>query len=472
MMRDCDVAEPIRTAEGLSLVEGIPLSEECGIGALTLGGYLREVTTRYGDREAAVMHSENGIERWSYGDLWLHSFAVAQALLACGVGKGTHVGVLMTNRLEFLSSVFGIALAGGVAAIISPFSTPAELESLLQSSCCSVLLLERNVFKKDFAKILAQLESRIAKEVPGNLDSLKFPFLRYMAMVDCNYTIGAIEGWQRFLQRGTRVWPEHADKVGSSVSPADPAMLFFSHGSTGKPKGILSAHRGVCLQLWRWRKWFAFEEDVRSWSANGFFWSGNFAISIGGTLSAGGALVLQRSFQAEETLKLMEAEEVSYLLALPHQWGQLTDAKNWLSVDLSALRYIDMNSPVARHPSVKTRYREPSHTYGTTETFTLSTAFPANTPREIADDSHGKPLAGNTIKIVNPLTGKTMPRGEKGEIAVKGPTLMLGYLGIPLDESVDSEGFFRTGDAGLIDKKGRLHCKGRLNARQFCSHLV
>jgi len=159
---------------------------------------------------------------------------------------------------------------------------------------------------------------------------------------------------------------------------------------------------------------------------------------------------------------MMEAEAVSYLFALPHQWSQLTEAKNWLDVDLSSLRYIDVNSPIARHPSVKTRYLEPSHTYGTTETFTLSTAFPANTPKEISDNSHGQPLAGNSVKIVNPLTGKTTPLGESGEIAVKGPTLMLGYLGVPLDESLDSEGFFHTGDGGFIDKKGRLHWTGRL----------
>jgi len=456
------VVEAITISEDLSLVQGISITEEEGIGALTLGGYLKEVVARYGMCEAAVLHGEKGVERWSYDDLWSHSFGVARALLACGIGKGTRVGVLMTNRLEFLSSVFGIALAGGVAVTMSAFLKRDDLESLLKISCCSVLLLERNVANRDLAETLVALESRIGAEAPGNLDSLKFPFLRHLAMVDCEDTLGVIEGWGRFLHRGTRIWPEQVVEVAASVLPADPGLLYFSVRSTGKPKGILSAHRGVCLQLWRWRKSFAFEEGVRSWSANGFFWPGNFAIVVGGTLSAGGALILQRTFQAEEALTLMEAEEVSYLFALPHQRSQLMDAKNWLDVNLSALRYIDSNSPIAHHPSVKTQYVEPSHTYGTTETFTLSTAFPANTPKEISDDSHGLPLAGNSIKIVNPLTGKTVRLGEKGEIAVKGPTLMLGYLGIPLDESLDSEGFFCTGDGGFIDKKGRLHCEGPL----------
>jgi fatty-acyl-CoA synthase len=452
-----------RFADGLSLARGIPLTEEDGIGALTLGGYLKEVATRFGPREAAVMRSEDGIQRWSYDDLWSHSVAVARALLACGVGKGTRVGVLMTNRLEFLSSVFGTALAGGVATTMNTFSTSAELEVLMKSSGCSVLLLERNVLKKDFGAMLAELEPQIATASPGALQSLKFPYLRHLAMVDGEEARGAIEGWGSFLARGEKASAGLVDATAASVSPADPGVLFFSSGSTGKPKGILSAHRGVCLQLWRWRKWLGLEEGVRCWSANGFFWSGNFAIGIGGALSAGGALVLQRTFQAEEALELMEAERVSYLFAWPHQWAQLTDARNWLEVDLSALRYIDANSPIARHPTVRTSYIEPSHAYGNTETFTLSSVYPANTPKDVTGDSHGEPVAGNTIKIVDPLSGDTVALGQRGEIAVKGPTLMLGYIGIPLDETLDDEGFFHTGDGGFIDEKGRLHWEGRLN---------
>jgi fatty-acyl-CoA synthase len=457
------MTDTIRIADGLSLVTGIPLEEEPGIGALTLGGYLREVTTRYGASEAAVMHGENGVERWSYDELWSRSVSVARALLACGISKGARVGVLMSNRLEFLSSAFGTALAGGVVTTMSTFSTAVELEVLLKNSGCAVLLLERNVLKKDFAAMLAGLEPRIAIEEPGNLDSLKFPFLRQIAAVDSENTTGVIEGWGQFLARGAKIWPELVDAVASSVLPADPGVLFFSSGSTGKPKGILSAHRGVCLQLWRWRKWLGLEQGVRSWSANGFFWSGNFAIGIGGTLSTGGTLVLQKTFQPEEALALMEAEKVSYIFAWPHQWAQLTDAKNWLDVDLSTLKYIDVDSPVARHPTIKSNWIDATHSYGNTETFTLSSVFPANTPKDISVGTHGIPAAGNTFKIVDPLTGRIVPLGEKGEIAVKGPTLMLGYIGIPLDETLDSDGFFRTGDGGFFDEKGKLHWEGRLN---------
>ncbi|WP_317928910.1 class I adenylate-forming enzyme family protein [Halioxenophilus sp. WMMB6] len=449
---------------GMSVVKGIPLSEEKGTGALTLGGFLKEVTAAYGPREVAVMHTADGIERWSYNDLWEKSMAVAKALLACGVGKGTRVGILMTNRFEFVTSLFGTALAGGVATAMSTFSTPSELEVLVKNSGCSVLMLEQNILKKDFAAIVSELEPQISTIKAGELFSNKFPFLRYLATVDNETDQGAIEGWGNFLSRGASISDALVEATAATVAPADPGVLLFSSGSTGKPKGILNAHRGVCLQMWRWRNWLQLaNEGVRCWSANGFFWSGNFAWAMGSTLAAGGSLVLQRVFQAEEALELMEKEKVTFLVAWPHQWAQLVDAKNWNSVDLSSLVYIDKSSPVAAHPTVNTDWVDATHAYGNTETFTLSSVFPANTPKEISAGSHGVPAAGNTFKIVDPLSGDTVALGERGEIAVKGPTLMLGYIGTPLDESVDENGFLRTGDGGYFDENGRLIWEGRLN---------
>ena len=449
--------------QDLSLVHGIPLGEETGIGALTLGGYLREITERYGLREVAVFREGPKLERWTYDELWARSIGVARALIACGIGKGSRVGILMTNRLEFLSSFFGTALSGGVATTMSTFSTAAELDVLLQNSACSVLLMERNVLKKDFAALLEELEPRIANAGPGQLHSLRFPFLRHLAMVDTEQSKGAIESWPAFLERGAAVAAEFIDATADSVAPADPGVLFFSSGSTGKPKGILSAHRGVCLQLWRWPKWYEFGDDVRSWSANGFFWSGNFAMAVGGTLTSGGSLVLQRTFLPDEALELMDAERVTYPFAWPHQWAQLTGAKNWLDVDLSSLKYVDVSCSITAHPTVHTTWTEPSSAYGNTEAFTLISVFPANTPSEVHGGSHGLPVPGASIKIVEPFEGHTLVRGERGEIAQKGANLMLGYVGIPLQETLDEEGFFHTGDGGFIDEQGRLHWQGRLN---------
>ena len=452
------------SAPPLSIIHGPPLAEEDGLGALTLPGYLRELTRLYGEREALVFYDADGrVERWSYGELWARAEAVARALVAAGVGKDERVGVLMTNRPEWVSSFFGIGLAGGVAVALSTFSTPAELDYLLQKSCVSALLFERTVLKKDFAAILSELEPQIARVGPGALTSTKFPYLRRLAVVDGD-AHGAIEAWDAFLASGASVDAAIIEARAGATRPADPGALFFSSGSTGSPKGILNAHRGVAIQCWRWRRILGFGDDVRSWSANGFFWSANFAGALGATLSAGGSVTLQQTFDPADALQLIEREHLTRAFAWPHQHEQMAAAPNWNDADLSSLRYIDARTKLGQHPSVTTSWVETHECYGATETFTLTAGFPSGTPQELMDGSHGAALPGNTIKIVDPISGETLARGARGEIAVKGPTLMIGYIGMAPEDTFDAEGFFHTGDGGYIDEQDRLVWEGRLNS--------
>lgn len=452
-------------AEKLAIVRGIPLEEEPGLGALTLPGFLREVVDRYGPREALVEHREDGTpERWTYGELWDRSLAVARALIACGVGKDERVGILMTNRLEWVSAFFGIGLAGGTAVGLSTFSTPAELEFLIRASGVSLIMFERKVLAKDFAAILTELEPAIASAAPGKLAAPRFPFLRRLAMVDAGPTGGAVESWNAFLAHGAAITSELVEARAATVKPSDPALLFFSSGSTGKPKGILNSHRGVNIQSWRWNRIYGFDHELRTWSANGLFWSGNFSIALGGTFAGGGTLVLQRTFDPAGALKLFEGERVSLVYCWPHQWAQLEALPGWDEADLSSFHYVDAELNLRRpQKSVTTTWTEPRSSYGSTETFTISTAFPLGTPRAVWEGTSGGVLPGNTVKIVDPETGQVLKRGETGEIAVKGPTLMLGYIGVPNDEALDAEGFYRAGDGGYLDDQGRLIFQGRIN---------
>ncbi|MEV0358321.1 class I adenylate-forming enzyme family protein [Nocardia sp. NPDC050697] len=443
-----------------AIAAGPPLADEPGLGPLTLPGFLREVTARYGEREA--LRVPGGVS-WTYRDLHAHAVEVAQALRAAGVGKDSRVGVLMTNRPEWLAAVFGTALAGGVAVALSTFSTPAELDHLLRVSGVSVLLFERHVARADFAAVLAELEPALAETAPGELRSAAYPFLRHLAVVG-EVPGGAVEGWETFLARGAGEPVELVQAASDSVQPGDTAVLFFSSGTTSKPKGIRSAHRGVAVQMWRFARMFGFgpEDTVRCWTANGFFWSGNFGQALGATLAAGGTLVLQRLFDAAEAVALIESERVTFPVAWPHQWAQLAGAPNWADADLSSLTFVDKHTPAAAHPTVTTDWTECGHAYGNTETFTITTCYPACTPDEVHAGSSGLPLPGVTVKIADPLTGAVLGRGESGEICVKGPTLMLGYLGIPLDETLDADGYFHTGDGGYLDDIDRLYWEGRL----------
>jgi fatty-acyl-CoA synthase len=453
--------ETNQSASKPAIIQGPPLEEE-DPGPLTLPAYLQSVTQTYASRDALVFREGGRIIRWTYADLWEQAMEVARALLALDCGKDSRIGILMTNRPEWLAAVFGAALAGCVAVPLNTFSTGPELDYLLQVSAVSVLLVERQVAKKDFAAMLTALEPGLLSTMSR---SLRYPHLRYLALIGAVPSGSAFSSWAGFLARATSISTELAMRTAETVKPTDCGAILFSSGSTATPKGIINSQRGIAIHLWRWRRLFALRDDVRCWTPNGFFWSGNFACALGSTLTAGGCLLLQSIFDPEDALDLMTRERVTFPYAWPHQWKQIMEAPNWASSDLSSVRYLDPDQPLSSHPTIRLRgWREPLFSYGSTETFTITTGYPADAPREVMQGAHGYALAGNTIKIVDPLSGELLKRDERGEIAVKGPTLMLGYLGVPPEVALDANGFYRTGDAGWIDGQDRLHFEGRLSS--------
>jgi len=444
-----------------STTHGPPLSAE-PLGALTLGGFLRQVCRDYAPREALVFHPPSGPPiRLRYADLWEEALAVARALIARGVTKETRVGLLATNRPEWVSAVFGIALAGGTCVALSTFATEGELEYQLRAADVTLLMFERSVLKRDFAQELLHICPELAS-AQREVYCTRLPFLRRLVCIgESSPPLAAAECWTDFLRVETLASAALVEAIGAQIVPGDRALVFFSSGSTARPKAILHAHRAAAIQFWRWPRILDLQADVRTWTANGFFWSGNFAMALGATLAAGGCLVLQRYFTPGEALRLMQAERVTLAEAWPHQWVRLAEDPAWQEVDLSSLRYVDATKIPRAQPTLRSPWREPDAAYGNTEVLTICTAYPAGAAA--GEGNHGAPLPGNTLRIVDPFSGRVLPRGARGEIAVKGPTLMIGYLRVPSEEVFDAEGFLRTGDGGFIDSAGRLHWEGRLN---------
>ncbi|MDE2301637.1 MAG: acyl--CoA ligase [Sphingomonadales bacterium] len=458
---------------GASLARGIALADEPGIGAQTIPGYLAELVARHGPAEAVVLNAGGARIAWSYDDLGARAAEVARALIATGHGKGERVGLLMTNRPEFLSGLFGIALAGGVAVALSTFSTPGELAYLLEASAVSTLLFEARVAKTDFAAMLVDLEPAIATARAGALRSLRFPFLTRLVALDAVApggvagaphrvdTGGAIEGWEAFVGHGRDVAQALVEARRATVVPGDPGGIFFSSGTTGNPKGIVHEQRSFAIQWWRWPRVFAMREPVRAWTGNGFFWSGNVSMVVGSALSTGGTVVLQRFFEPDEALRLIAGERVSFANGRPHQWARLRSAAGWAAADLSSLRHATYNELLRDHPGFSSDWHLPM-SFGTTETMSICTSLSADYPPEAYQGSFGVPLPGNTLKIVDPETRAILPVGAIGETCIKGPTLMSGYLGKTSEQCFDAEGFYATGDGGSLDAQGRYFWAGRL----------
>lgn len=443
-----------------SIIRGKPLAEEA-LGALTLGGFLRDVCSANAAREALVYYLPDGsVVRKSYAEVWDEAFTVARALIARGVTKETRVGLLVTNRPEWVTAMFGIALSGGTCVALSTFAKGPELDYALRVADVSLLIFERSVLNRDFAAELVEIAPGLAT-AKGEMKSAQLPHLRRAVCIG-ETPAGAFESWDGFL-KGPLADAALVEAVSAEIAPTDRGLIFFSSGSTAKPKAIMHTHRAAAIQSWRWSRIYNVDRDVRSWSANGLFWSGNFAMALGTTFSAGGCMVLQSAFNPGEALRLMQIERVTLPIAWPHQWAKLVEDPAYLTSDLSALRYVGSTSPLRQHPTVKADWQEPMAAYGNTETFTVNTVHNSGTPAEIADGNNGYALPGNTVRIVDPLTGKVLPLGQAGEIAVKGPTLMLGYLRVASEDTFDEEGYFRTGDGGFIDDQARLHWQGRIN---------
>jgi len=422
---------------------------------------LAEATARVTDHEAVVFHGPGAVTRWSYDDLRRHARAVARALLVQGLEKGGRVALLMGNRPEWVASAFGVALAGGVLVPINTYFEPTELEHVLRHSDSAILLTQDRLLSHAYLEQVRAMCPEVASG-PDRLRSPSLPFLRLIVGLAVDEPQGAVLPWEAFVESAAAVSDEVLDACAAEIVPADDAVVFYTSGTTALPKGVLHGHRSPALQSWRFARLLGLDETDRVWSAFPFFWTAGFCMVMGATLAAGGCLVLQEHFEPGDALRLLEAERVTSPHAWPHQLAQLESQPDWARRDLSTLRHVDAVTSFGRHPSVHVEdVWSPRAAYGLTEMFTIVSSTPASCPPEVREGHQGPILPGNAVRIIDPGTGQILDRNQEGEIAVKGPTLMKGYVK-ELPESVfDADGFFHTGDAGAVDTENRLHWTGR-----------
>jgi fatty-acyl-CoA synthase len=186
-------------------------------------------------------------------------------------------------------------------------------------------------------------------------------------------------------------------------------------------------------------------------------------MSIGPTLAAGGALLLQEVFEPGAALELIEAERATAVHAWPHQHKALGEHPSAAQRDLTGVRKVDFNTPLAKLAGLEKDEFGTNASYGLSETFTIAAMLPADAPADLRSATSGRALPGMRIRIVDPVSGVEQPTGTPGEIAVKGVTLMRGYYKVAPELCVDEDGWFRTQDAGSLDAEGLLHWTGRLS---------
>jgi acyl-CoA synthetase (AMP-forming)/AMP-acid ligase II len=190
-----------------------------GIGALTLGGFLDEVVSRFGPNEAVVIDDPllgGETVRWTYDQLGEVSHRIARALIATGVGRGDTVGILMGNRPESLASIFGAALAGAVAAPMSTFSTASELTHMVATCKARVVLTQNDLKGRRFPDDLA----KIAEE--------------HAALRDV--VVLGEDSWSEFLNKGEACPESAVEERIDAANEDEPAPPGVGAGTGVQPK--------------------------------------------------------------------------------------------------------------------------------------------------------------------------------------------------------------------------------------------
>jgi len=425
----------------------------------TLGRFLEDVAERHGARAAFRFEGAT----WTYAELDAAARRAAHGLLGAGVGKGARVGILVANRPEWAVAAFAAGMIGAIVVPVSTLATSAERDYVLRHADVSVLLLQRTLRSRDYLDELYDRHPALADGAPGRLACEALPQLRRLVCIGAERVPGGAESWPELEDLGADVPPALLAAVREEVAPSDDGMLIYTSGTTAHPKGVLHRQRAAVIQAWRFAEWLELRADDRVFTAQPFFWTAGFAMSLGATLGAGACLLLQEIFEPARALELVERERATVVTAFPHQEKAMGEDASAPKRDLSSIRLSRFSSPLARLAGIERDEWGVDASYGLSEMFTLAALLPTRTPAEIRRGSSGTALPGNEIRIVDPETGAPLPAGVAGEIAVRGATLMRGYYKVDPEHVFDAEGFFRTQDGGSLDADGHLHWTGRLS---------
>ncbi|MBW1883934.1 MAG: acyl--CoA ligase [Deltaproteobacteria bacterium] len=448
------------TPQGIDLELDLELALAPGAPErLTLPRFLEDVAARFGRRVALRFE---GVDV-RYEELAANARRLAAALLEVGVRKGERVAVLIANRPEWATAVFAASRLGAIAVPVSTFATPDERDYILGHSDACFLLMQRHMAGRDYVAELTHSHPELANASAHGLELAGLPDLRGIACLVAGAAPAAIEGWETFLERGAGIADKRIQSIADSVAPDDGGWIIYTSGTTDRPKGVLHSQKAGVIQSWRFAELLGLNSQDIVFTAQPLFWTAGISMSLGATLAAGAKLLLQETFAPEAALDCIETERATTVHAWPHQEKAMAEHPSAQGRDFGPLHHVEFNSPLARLIGLEEDIWGIYASYGMTETFTVISALPADASAQQRTGNSGRALPGMEIRIVDPESGEAREVGERGEIIVRGVTLMQGYWKVPLENVLDADGFFHTGDGGFIDADGLLHWKGRLS---------
>ena len=417
-----------------------PLLEE------TIGANLDATIARFPDREALVDRAQ-GI-RWTYAEFGAEVDRLARALLAVGLAKGDRIGIWAPNCAEWTLTQYATAKLGAILVNINPSYRTHELTYVLGQSGIRMLVTAASFKTSNY---VAMVESA-QRECPG-LEEV--------------FVIGQ-ESWTGLLARDGEFTDADVAAVGAGLSPDDAINIQYTSGTTGFPKGATLSHRNILNNGYLVGEVCRYTEEDRICIPVPFYHCFGMVMGNLAATSHGACMVIPApGFDPVLTLEAVDAEKCTSLYGVPTMFIAEWALPNLSDFDVSSVRTgIMAGSPCPASMMTKlieAGIDEMTICYGMTETSPVSTQNRTDDDFEHKVNTVGRVAPHLEIRIVDPLTLETVPRGEPGEFWTRGYSVMLGYWEQPdkTDEAI-VDGWMRTGDLGVMDPDGYVRITGRI----------
>ena len=396
----------------------------------TIGDWLTKREMLSPGKEAVV----DGDRRLSYAQLNQRVNQLARALRKLGLSHGDRVAMLSYNCLEYVEVIMAAAKLGLVLVPLNWRLAPAELVFILSDSQTDVLVFDPE---------LAELAGQVNRQLP----------LRQLVTLGRKQVLGA-DAYEDILAVESAAEPVAA----SGVSLDSPHIIMYTSGTTGKPKGAILSQNGSFYNALNLQVALDFTSADRDLLVLPMFHIGGIGLFTLPMLYVGGTVIIQRTFEPGQTIKLLQTEDISLFFGVPAVFLFLAQHPDFKASGLDRLRVV-MSGGAPLPQSLVISYKESGVTLR--QGFGMSEASPsiATLEEELAlakAGSIGKPLMHLDVRIVDGDDNE-LPRGQVGELVMRGPNVMQGYWNRPeATAEAMRGGWFHSGDLAYQDAEGDL----------------
>ncbi|MFB7981118.1 AMP-binding protein [Streptomyces vinaceus] len=414
----------------------------------TIGENLDRTVRRFPDRDALVDLAAG--RRWTYAEFAADVDALALGLLDLGIAKGDRVGIWAPNRAEWTLVQYATAKIGAILVTVNPAYRSHEVEYVLRQAGIRLLVAAERFKSSDYAGMIEEVAPRC-------------PDLEFTVLLESPQ-------WTSLVERGRAGDPADLVRAAAELSADDPVNIQYTSGTTGFPKGATLSHHNILNNGFFVGELCHYTERDRVCIPVPFYHCFGMVMGNLACTSHGAAMVIPApAFDPRATLAAVEAESCTSLYGVPTMFIAELAAPGFDAYDLSSLRTgIMAGSPcpveVMKEVIDRMGMREVSICYGMTETSPVSTQTRADDSVERRVSTVGRVGPHLEVKVVDPQSGRTVRRGEPGELCTRGYSVMLGYWGEPerTAEAVDAARWMHTGDLAVMDGDGYLSITGRI----------